>query len=323
MMQSVFLDVGIGLIVVYLLLSLLCSAINEWIAGMLSLRSRMLAKRIKGLFDDKKGVALAKTFYDHGLIESLSKKGQIEEKPLNGRKGPSYIPASAFSKVLMDVLDLNHGQVHVQLNNIKEDKRVSQKLGETLSTLIKDADGNASILQKNIEAWFDDVMARVGGWYKRQAQIILLVIASFVTIVMNIDSVDVAMKLYREPLLRSALVEKASKIPDNQLDEKNVNVVLGKLDSLGLRFGWPDSKSIMVNVTPNSNAGTGAEGNRDNEKRLSKYILSRLFGWILTIAAISMGGPFWFDLLKKFLQVRSTGSLPAEKEKMLKKKPAQ
>ena len=29
-------------------------------------------------------------------------------------------------------------------------------------------------------------------------------------------------------------------------------------------------------------------------------------GWLLTALAVSMGAPFWFDLLNKFIVIRST-----------------
>jgi hypothetical protein len=31
-----------------------------------------------------------------------------------------------------------------------------------------------------------------------------------------------------------------------------------------------------------------------------------IFGWLLTALAISLGAPFWFDLLNKFIVVRAT-----------------
>jgi hypothetical protein len=37
-----------------------------------------------------------------------------------------------------------------------------------------------------------------------------------------------------------------------------------------------------------------------------------LLGWILTVAAISFGAPFWFDTLKRFLNIRSAGRSPEE-----------
>jgi len=38
----------------------------------------------------------------------------------------------------------------------------------------------------------------------------------------------------------------------------------------------------------------------------------RWLGWILTTLATSLGAPFWFDILKKFMTVRSAGRAPEE-----------
>jgi hypothetical protein len=43
--------------------------------------------------------------------------------------------------------------------------------------------------------------------------------------------------------------------------------------------------------------------------------LERLLGWLLTVLALSMGAPFWFDLLNKFMNVRYTGKSPDETSK--------
>jgi hypothetical protein len=37
-------------------------------------------------------------------------------------------------------------------------------------------------------------------------------------------------------------------------------------------------------------------------------------GWILTAVAASLGAPFWFDTLNKFMNVRSVGASPDEKK---------
>ena len=38
-----------------------------------------------------------------------------------------------------------------------------------------------------------------------------------------------------------------------------------------------------------------------------------LFGWLLSIAAVSLGAPFWFDTLSRFVNLRGAG--PAERPK--------
>jgi hypothetical protein len=35
-------------------------------------------------------------------------------------------------------------------------------------------------------------------------------------------------------------------------------------------------------------------------------------GWLLSIIAISLGAPFWFDLLSKLMNVRNAGQKPEE-----------
>lgn len=56
--------------------------------------------------------------------------------------------------------------------------------------------------------------------------------------------------------------------------------------------------------------GLGWEGVSITE--MSKYdLLTKLLGFILTALAISMGAPFWFDLLRKVANIRSAGNKPS------------
>jgi hypothetical protein len=44
-------------------------------------------------------------------------------------------------------------------------------------------------------------------------------------------------------------------------------------------------------------------------------ILSWLPGWLITALAVSLGAPFWFDLLNKFINIRGAGKAPEERQK--------
>jgi hypothetical protein len=46
-----------------------------------------------------------------------------------------------------------------------------------------------------------------------------------------------------------------------------------------------------------------------------------LLGWLITAFAVSLGAPFWFDLLNKFVNVRASGKPPEEKPKEPKEIP--
>jgi hypothetical protein len=37
-----------------------------------------------------------------------------------------------------------------------------------------------------------------------------------------------------------------------------------------------------------------------------------LLGWLITASAMSLGAPFWFDILKRFVSIRSAGKAPEE-----------
>lgn len=117
--NSVILEIALSLFFVYLLLSLICSALNEWLASYLfKLRSKTLRDGIENLFADPiladllKVSNLAEKFYAHPLIDrlgrqekNLSRLAQLLE-PL-GRDGagrPSYIPGRDFARAALDLL---------------------------------------------------------------------------------------------------------------------------------------------------------------------------------------------------------------------------
>src|ERR1044071_9311031 len=84
---STLLEVAIGVVFVYLLLSLLCSAFSELIESFLKFRARDLEKGIGKLLDDP---TLVTDFLNHPLVKPLGEK-------------PSYIPARTFSLVLWNM----------------------------------------------------------------------------------------------------------------------------------------------------------------------------------------------------------------------------
>jgi len=47
--------------------------------------------------------------------------------------------------------------------------------------------------------------------------------------------------------------------------------------------------------------------------------LQQFIGILLTAMAVSLGAPFWFDILKKFMSIRAVGKSPEEKDKALTK----
>src|SRR3954468_14679411 len=96
MFGSSVLDVGIGLIFVYLTVSLVCTAANEMLSSLFHLRARNLSAGIRNLLDGSTapGGEWAKRLYEHPLVKGLYKPGQP----------PSYIPSRTFALALTDLV---------------------------------------------------------------------------------------------------------------------------------------------------------------------------------------------------------------------------
>ena len=89
MFGSAILEVAIGIIFIYLLISIICSAIREGIEAWLKTRAAYLEYGIRELLHDTKAEGIAKSFYNHPLIYSLFaddyKPERIRQPPLAAR----------------------------------------------------------------------------------------------------------------------------------------------------------------------------------------------------------------------------------------------
>lgn len=192
------LDLVLGMVFLYLLLSLVCTAVVEWISGLRRRRAQVLAHGIRELLGDpsaaSNGGATAEAFYAHPLIQSLTRTSTSGADAL-----PSYVPARTFALALLDLLapatvdeaivqaaavgDLASQQAartahaaQTAIARMHDVVDAVQKLppesylGRTLRVLIADARGDLAALQENLEVWYNHAMDRVSGWYKRWTQ---------------------------------------------------------------------------------------------------------------------------------------------------------
>src|ERR1700756_6025805 len=101
MFGSNSLEVATGIIFIFLLLSLICSVINEGIAAALEQRGKNLLEGIKNLLNDPEFTSLAQHVYNHGLIGGVI-QGVTDFSQKN--RLPSYIAPTNFALALIDIL---------------------------------------------------------------------------------------------------------------------------------------------------------------------------------------------------------------------------
>lgn len=290
MSQMTILEVVIGLVLVYLMLSLVCSAVQETIAAALGWRSNTLQEGIKNLLEDSniKDAAgkvrdLTAELYKHPLIQKLGKKG----------RGPSYIPSRTFAVALFDILKdpSAQGGPLTQVGDTVS-KLPDGSMKKALAGLIDAAQGNITEIRKNVENWFDDSMDRVSGWYKRNIQKWMMGIAFGLVVLMNVDSVHIAKRLWTDPQLRAQVVAHADVlVAENVTDPERKAIEELRQQLADLPIGW--NKSAWDSLSANFGGA-----------------MLKLFGWVLTAIAVSLGAPFWFDGLGKLLSIRGAGRRP-------------
>lgn len=281
-------DVAIGLIFVYLTLGLITSALQEIVANFLSSRGKTLRDALlKLLADGDESSEFFQNVFGHALVQGMS-RNQL----------PSYVPSRNFALAIIDTLSQG-GQLPV-FAQVEEGVAALPpgRARQSLTVLICEASGDINALKASIADWYDGVMDRLSGDYKRSAQLFALISGLVLAIGLNVDSLNIAQTLWSNDTLRAnvAAAAQAYGAMNVTLPTSQLNDALAQLTNLKLPIGWDvaDWNGFLAYMMK-----TGAGG-----------LLTILAGWTITGLATSLGAPFWFDLLKNVMNVRSAGPKP-------------
>jgi hypothetical protein len=216
---------------------------------------------------------------------------------------------------------------------------ISPEVNQTLNALllnieeyVDEKESKLAKARQNVEGWFDDSMDRVSGVFKRYAQGLALLIGFVIALILNVDSVDLTLYLWREPTVRQALAGNAAmfELPPEELEanpEEALQNFRNQFVGLSLPIGWgftrvPSSAFSDDNcqLFPGKGQSFGipvigsnlciTPPNTSNQANLGIKVL----GILLTALAARQGAPFWFDILKRVVNLRGTGANPTEKE---------
>jgi hypothetical protein len=279
MFNSTVLDVAIGLVFTFLAISLAVSAIVEAMASAMNWRASTLLQGIKDLLNDPGFTGLARSVYNHALVNPQSDGAAEDEKALT--HAPAYMDPKLFADAFIDVTKIDQDspdKIKTAINAIG-----NPQLNRLLNGIFDRTAGNLVKMRDELAAWFDNSMDRVGGVYKRKTQIWSFSIALIIAVALNVSSIAVGKALWLQPMLARTLGPTPNMTPTNALT---------LLESLGFPIGW--SQAALKDLG-------GWNG------------LEMFAGWIITAAATLFGAPFWFDLLEQFVRLKGSGPSPAEK----------
>ena len=92
MLNSTVLDVAVGMVFIFLLLSLIASVVQEILASFMQMRAANLLKGLRSLFsgDTLWGRDIVDSIYNHGLVRGLFSDPNMDSPPTVGTvAGPS------------------------------------------------------------------------------------------------------------------------------------------------------------------------------------------------------------------------------------------
>ncbi|PTV50755.1 hypothetical protein [Acinetobacter pittii] len=275
----------IGLVLTYALITAFVSSLIEAVSTIFSIRAKTLKSGLTRMLDNLQIEGLVNDLYQHPLINPIN-----YNKP---NKIPSYIDPECFAKALHEILSNNNIR-ELKLNKLLEDLPEGSPVKAFLDSLVSDIDEKADSAQKNLMLWFDVSMDRLSGKYKRSMQFWSFILAFIVALAFNIDTFNLSQIYWSlsPSQLDLLLATSGDTLPSLPADlARNIQYSFENLNKLPI--GWGEDGKLWVSVTSSTWS-----------------FFCFIIGCFITACSVLFGAPFWFDLLKSFVNIRGTGKKP-------------
>jgi len=391
----VLLKVVIGIIFVMLLLSLLATSVMELLASFMGLRGKNLKKALRNMLASSD---VHESVYNDFLENSLFR--QLSANPTKRGSEPSYMEDKTFRSILFAVV-LKGEPLEKLEEQIEQIPDVDLK--NVLRQLYRDSKGDLTAFQQNVQIWYNSIMDRASGWYKRSTQRILLYLGFAIAIIFNADVLSIYERLESDPEKLNQVVGLADSFvqrygpassgetasssgtpaytpgnqpyeyrgqpsapqeiqpyqpeggtnqpaPDNQIQPYSPGDTFDRPPPQPYQPAEPlnydtnaaadttSVKAIVQRWLTSSEREEGQIADPETVREIQQMILKELksaesplglgwsqvnpavfdfqdwilkiLGWTVTALAITMGAPFWFDLLQRLVNIKGSGKKP-------------
>lgn len=283
----------------------------------------------KSLILDSKAYNKLKGRYFFNLIESL----------------PSYLSAEQVMAIYQEALTKTTYQA--KTGESKENSACIRRKGEgdscqnwsnDLQVLCKAALEEKEVspmelemAQHKIAIDFEQFMDRVSGQFKRRLQSSLLVIGLIVSVAFNADTIRIYRNLASNPENLKAVMALADDFANNSrmgnyiVSADDNSLAPASTDNVGKTLNEINSQlsSLIQNEIQHvrSPLGLGWDAPPAQAAYISGgnffWLIKKIPGWLLTTLAISLGAPFWFDLLSRLINIRNSGRRPESQRQVV------
>jgi hypothetical protein len=276
------LDVFIGLVTIYIVLALTASALTEIITRLVGLRSVGLKSGIRSILQDPNVKGLTdetKRFWNSGIIKSAT----------DGDPSPSSLDALTFATATLATAGLDVSRNIGQAKTMIANAPIDSHLKDVLTGLADRSLSRGTTLHDELAQHFDATMEKIGRWYRHWTQGIAFVLAVVFTVYVNANTLDLLHQLTAHPESRIEL----AKIQSSQLADPG--------DRARAISNLKDLDTIITSDSLNG---------RTLRPEFAKEPVRTIVGLLITILAVSLGAPFWFDVLSRISPKASGADQP-------------
>ena len=269
------LNIVISMIFIYLLFSLFVSIINEMISRLFNTRGNQLFETVHELIGDEGVKALYQDPRINILVQKGSKISGVKKKidDLKNKRLPDFIPEEIFGEIIADIPN------------------------EKLKGYMETVDEELKNTKEEVTKIFETALLKTQQVYKQNMRFWVFIISAIVTVSFNVDSIKIFKILSNDPALAAAVASQAEQY-----------IALNDSLDLGYSDAGIDSLKRQLRVLHQEQVA-GMEQSMGigwNTPKIWKELRwHSLPGFIITVLALSLGAPFWFDLLKKVVNIKN------------------
>jgi len=329
------LDLVAGLIFIYLLLSIINNSLFEIIIAVMKSRAKML----KVWLDETLTPSTAQKLMNHPLLNGASKPN----------KSTTYMDSKCFASAIIETIltasenakkgdakqdiaipliekinsGIDNAELPAELKSVLRLFVAKTKSSIDANKLLTNPEMIEEIkhLESQIANWFDSIMERLTGKFKRKSLFFTFIFGTIITCLLNIDSISLMNYLYNNPEARQKLAVASYNSTDEGSDmNKKIESIKNKaaksvdsstVDSLSQIITKIKNEKASIDTTLASLNSLIPIGWKEAEyKELNKGGIgswsTKIGGLIMTILALCLGAPFWFDILNKVANLRSS-----------------
>lgn len=214
------------------------------------------------------------------------------------------------------------------INNIPENLLDSMvAIAQQTQAKIEDIEEGLVEFRRGLENWFNNGMQRANGVYKRNSKGFAFILGLLIAIAANVDTFYIVNQLSQDSVLRGQLANQAATVnfeAGTPEDRAALEAQTGiEIEDLDLPIGWSTDNRSQQTLYRLGIRQSKEENYQQIDPETGKITITNIGqfttldrvwgwlkqsgGWLISGVAISMGAPFWFELLSKVVDIKNTG----------------